>query len=63
MRKAVGLSAGVVRCLANGSRLTVTGPPEFADGEIWWPVADASSAGVIAQELVIDPAALVSART
>jgi hypothetical protein len=61
VRKAAGLSGAVVRCLSNGSRLNVTGVPEYADGEVWWPVADTSMSGVIAQEVVIDPAALVAA--
>jgi hypothetical protein len=62
VRTAVGLSSAVVRCLASGSRVTVTDGPEYAEGEIWWPVTDASTAGVIAQELLVDPAAQVPAR-
>jgi hypothetical protein len=63
VRKTASLSSSVVRCVTNGSRVTVTGAPAFADGEIWWPVSDTITSGYIAQEILIDPAALVPAKS
>jgi hypothetical protein len=63
VRKTPSLSSAVVHCVANGSRVTVAGAPTFADGEIWWPVSDTSTSGYIAQEILIDPAALVPAKS
>lgn len=62
VRNAAGTTSAVVRCLSNGTRITVTGAPQFGDDAIWWPVAGASTAGVIAQDLVVDPATLVPAK-
>jgi hypothetical protein len=62
VRKTVSLSATVVRCLPNGTRIMVTGAPEYGDGDVWWPIADTTTSGFVAQELVVDPAAQVPAK-
>jgi hypothetical protein len=63
VRKTASLSAQVVRCVSNGSRVTVTGAPALADGEMWWPVSDTITSGYIAEEILIDSAALVPAKS
>jgi hypothetical protein len=59
LRRVASVQGAVVRCLNNATAVAVTGPPILAEGVLWWPAATASAGGVIAQDLLIDPAAIV----
>jgi hypothetical protein len=62
LRRTPSTDGAVIRCLANGSTVTVTAPPIYGDGVIWWPVNATGANGVLAEALLIDPASLVPAR-
>lgn len=54
MRSAASTSGEVVEVLPSGTELTVTGPPEEADGIVWYPVRELESglAGYVAQQFI-----------
>lgn len=54
LRKAPGLGAGLAAVLPNGSSLTVTGTPTFADGYWWVAVTSPSGAGWVAAPFLIN---------
>jgi hypothetical protein len=62
LRTTAGLRGAVARCLANGSIAAVTGPPQLADAQLWWPVSASGSVGMLSQDLLLSPAAMVPAR-
>ena len=59
LRARAGLQGAVVRCLANGSSAQVTSGPMNADGQLWWQASASGVTGVLAQDLIVDPAAIV----
>ena len=62
LRASPSSGAAVVRCLANGARVFVTGTPTYADGQLWWPVSAAGVSGFLAQDLLVDASTLVPPR-
>jgi hypothetical protein len=60
LRRQAGAQSAVVRCLANGTPVAVTGAPVLAGGQLWWPVSSGSAAGMMVQDLLVDPSAIVA---